>query len=158
MAESYTVILEDAEATRRLGASLARVLRPADVIALSGDLGAGKTTLAQGLARALGAREDVISPTFALMSEYHTSPPLLHVDAYRLESEADAAELGLDEYLDDGWAMVVEWPGNIAGALPGDILTVHLEHDGERRTAVLSAAGPVSSARLKEWSIARSGD
>jgi tRNA threonylcarbamoyladenosine biosynthesis protein TsaE len=158
MAEMYTLILEDAEETRRLGASLARVIRPADVIALSGDLGAGKTTLAQGLARALGAEEDVISPTFALMSEYHTRPPLLHVDAYRLESDEDAAELGLDEYLDDGWAMVVEWPENIAGALPEDLLTVHLEHDGERRTAALSAFGPVSAARLKEWNLARTRD
>lgn len=156
--ESDPIVLADADATRALGASLAAVIRSADVVALSGDLGAGKTTLTQGLARALGVTDDVISPTFALMSEYFTHPPILHVDAYRLQSAADAAELGIDEYLDDGWAVVVEWPENITGALPEDILTVRLEYDGDRRVASLSATGPVSAERLEEWRRAHTGN
>lgn len=136
-----SLILENASATRALGAALARAMRPGDVLLLSGDLGAGKTTLTQGLAEGLGIEGDVLSPTFALMSEYrHGRVPLLHVDAYRLSGVADAEQLGLEEYLDGGWAMVIEWPDNIAGAITDEAATVHLTHDDDRRRATVTGA------------------
>lgn len=148
MAQSITpstLILEDAEATKALGRELARVLDAGDVLTLHGDLGAGKTTLTQGLAAGLGIPDDVISPTFALMSEYRQGRiPLLHVDAYRLSGPEDAEELGLDEYLENGWALVIEWAENIAAALPPDRLAVILTHDDERRRARIEAGGAQS--------------
>ncbi|HEY3267964.1 MAG TPA: tRNA (adenosine(37)-N6)-threonylcarbamoyltransferase complex ATPase subunit type 1 TsaE [Armatimonadota bacterium] len=151
-----TATLLDADQTRRFGAALARAVRPGDVLALSGDLGAGKTTLTQGLAAGLGISGDVLSPTFALMSEYRGGRvPLLHVDAYRLNGASDAEQLGLDEYLDDGWALVLEWPGNIAGALLENV-SVRLDHDGDRRTVSITGADRWISA--VEEAFARSGD
>lgn len=148
--------LQDADATRALGREIAARLAPGDVVALSGDLGAGKTTLTQGLAEGLGVTGDVLSPTFALMSEHRGGRvPLLHVDAYRLNGAAEAEHLGLDEYLDNGWALVLEWPENIAGALPDDGPKVHLEHMGDTRRATLSAR---PGSRWEEWLHARSGD
>ena len=146
-----TIPLPNPGATRALGASLAALLEPGGVLLLSGDLGAGKTTFTQGLARALGVESDVLSPTFALMSEYRSTPPLLHVDAYRLEGAEQAEHLGLDEYLDNGWALVVEWPENIASALPEDSIHITLEHDGDQRRATLSPGGPRSAALLNGW-------
>lgn len=138
--------LEDAGATRRLGREIARVLQPGDVVALSGDLGTGKTTLAQGIAEGLGVAGDVLSPTFTLMNEYTRARiPLLHVDAYRLAGVADVEQIGMEEYLENAWAMVVEWPERIAGALPEDHLLVTLTHDGDRRRATLMARGPQSA-------------
>lgn len=154
--DEIRIPLGDAEATRALGRDIATRLKPGDVVALSGDLGAGKTTLTQGLARGLGIESDVLSPTFALMSEYRNGRvPLLHVDAYRLTSASDADHLGLDEYLDNGWALVVEWPENIEGALPEGGPAVHLEHAGEERVARISTR---PGSRWEEWLHARAGD
>jgi len=142
---SISLVLEDAEATKGLGREVARVLSAGDVVALRGDLGAGKTTLTQGIAAGLGIPGDVLSPTFALMSEYRQGRvPLLHVDAYRLTGDLDADQLGLDEYLENGWALVIEWPEHIEGALPPDHLAVHLFHDGDRRRAEVRSSGPQS--------------
>ena len=158
MTSPFHIPLTDAAATKRLGADLAIVLQPGMTLALSGDLGAGKTTLTQGLANGLGIGADVLSPTFALMSEYRDARiPLLHIDAYRLTGAADARQLGLDEYLDAGWALVVEWPENIEGALPEDRLHIRLDYDGESRTATATAGGEISGKILETWR-ARSGD
>lgn len=146
--------LNSPEATRAFGAAFAAALRGGDVLLLDGELGAGKTTFTQGLASALGIPDDVLSPTFALMSEYRGGRlPLLHVDAYRLSSAAEADQLGLDEYLDNGWALVVEWAANIRGALPADTLEILFEYDGDARLARLRGNGSVSR-RLMEGSHA----
>ena len=114
-----------------LGAELARVLRAGDVVALSGALGAGKTTLARAVLRALGARGDVPSPTFALVQPYpDLSPPVWHVDLYRLDSPAEAGALGLDEAL-EGAALLVEWPERLGGALWPEALKIRIEGAGE---------------------------
>lgn len=128
-----------------LGAALAQVLRAGDVIALSGGLGAGKTTLARGLLAALGLAEEAPSPTFAIVQPYDVQElrlPVAHVDLYRLDDPAEVAELGLDDYRSDG-ALVVEWPERMGERLWPDALLVKIEvlSDGARR---LTASLPPS--------------
>jgi tRNA threonylcarbamoyl adenosine modification protein YjeE len=104
-----TVELVDASATERLGAVLAQVVGAGDVILLEGDLGSGKTTLVRGLVSGLGAHDRVTSPTFTLRHEYATVPPLTHVDCWRLADPAELDDLGLDEVVEAGGAVVIEW-------------------------------------------------
>ncbi len=111
---------------------LAAALRAGDVVALSGDLGAGKTTFARALLRGLGWTGEVPSPTFTLVQTYSTAPPLWHVDLYRLDSAAEADALGLDEA--DEAVLVVEWPERLGERLPGDALRLRLEGSGATRT------------------------
>ena len=111
--------LADEVATARLGEDLGMALRPGDVLALKGDLGAGKSTLARALIRALAddAGLDVPSPTFTLVQSYDTRIPVHHFDLYRLSSAGEIDELGFDEALLQG-AALVEWPERAEGALP----------------------------------------
>lgn len=133
-----------------IGAALARVLRPGDVIALRGSLGTGKTTLTRGLLRELGLEGEAPSPSFAIVQGYEAPEvrlPLAHVDLYRLEDEADLEELGLDDYLADG-ALVVEWPERMGGRLWPHALLLSIDtEDGEAEEGVramrrLTAAVP----------------
>lgn len=124
--------------TLALAAALVGELRGGDVIALYGDLGAGKTVFARGLARALGIVEPVTSPTFTIVQEYEGTPwRLFHMDLYRLRNAADALDFGIDDYLRDNRAItVVEWPERIAELLDEQAVRVHLQHDGEERRTV----------------------
>ena len=134
---------------RRAGLSLAP--DRAGVIALSGHLGAGKTTFVKGLAESLGlaAARDVVSPTFLRVIRYDGDVPLLHVDAYRMRGPEDVIELGLDEDLAGGAVVAIEWAEIVEGALPADRLTIRLEPRGEdARCASVTAGGPRSSAWL----------
>ena len=147
------IALPDADATARLGAAIAPLLAPGEAVLLYGALGMGKSTLARGLIRALTRPdEDVPSPTFTLVQFYPGDPPVAHFDLYRLTRAAEAAEIGLDEALDEGCA-VIEWPerlGDDPGAWLGpDRLAVTLSEDGEGRVANLSAAG-AWVAKLKD--------
>ncbi len=137
--------LPDADATRALGARLAALLHAGDLVVLTGDLGAGKTTLSQGLGEALGVRGPVTSPTFVI-ARVHPSlvggPALVHVDAYRLGSALELDDLDLDTDLADA-VVVVEWGAGLAESLSADRLEVVLESapDGSRR-ATVSSVGP----------------
>jgi tRNA threonylcarbamoyladenosine biosynthesis protein TsaE len=137
-----TVDLPDAEATERLGAALARALARGDAVCLIGPLGAGKTTLARGLVRALTTPdEDVPSPTFTLVQVYDGPRfPLAHFDLYRLERPDEAYEIGLDEALEEG-AALIEWPQRLGRRLPPDRLDVEIAIEGEARVARLTAHG-----------------
>ena len=136
--------LADEAATARLGASLASALRPGEAICLTGPLGAGKSTLARALVRALTRPdEDVPSPTFTLVQFYETAAfPLAHFDLYRLTGADEAFEIGLDEALDEG-AALIEWPERLEGRLPPDRLDIEisLEDGGETRRARLTPHG-----------------
>ncbi|NGQ96060.1 tRNA (adenosine(37)-N6)-threonylcarbamoyltransferase complex ATPase subunit type 1 TsaE [Brevibacillus sp. SYP-B805] len=125
----YLWTLHGEEETRRLGERLAAFLQPGDVLALEGDLGAGKTTFTQGLARGLGVRGVVNSPTFTLIKEYAGKLPLYHMDVYRVGD--DVASLGLDDYLFGEGVCVVEWASLIEPVLPPERLTITLTKDGE---------------------------
>jgi tRNA threonylcarbamoyl adenosine modification protein YjeE len=130
--------LPDLDATARLGAAIAAGLRAGDVVALWGDLGAGKTTLARAILRALGVAEDVPSPTFTLVQSYDTARfAVAHYDLYRLKSAAEMRELGFDEALEDGVALV-EWPERAPEALPLDALHVRLAPSLAGRNARLT--------------------
>lgn len=134
-------LLVDEAATQQLGAQIGARLKAGDLVSLSGPLGAGKTTLAQSLARALGVTDAVSSPTFVLMNEYPArsgSVALLHLDAYRLEGlDYDALrDVGLEDFLARTDAVrLVEWPEMIASILPAPRVEVRLEIDGDSRRA-----------------------
>jgi tRNA threonylcarbamoyl adenosine modification protein YjeE len=134
--------LPDEAATRRVGETLAKLVRGGDAIALVGDLGAGKTTLVGALVATLGAG-DAASPTFSLVNRYTGGRLVVwHVDLYRVERAAELPELGLDEALDDRNAiMVVEWADKF-DVLPRDHLRLELAHTGDTRTLEATGTGP----------------
>ena len=116
-----------ADDTRAAGAALAPFLRPRDVVVLTGELGAGKTTFVQGVAAGLGATEHVASPTFTLVREYVSGRvPLAHVDLYRLDREQDVIDLALDELEDGERVLLVEWGDPVAELLADDRLRIEL--------------------------------
>ena len=135
--------LPDPAATEAFGASLAALIRPGDVIALSGELGAGKTSVARGLLRALGLAGEAPSPSFAIVQPYappEVRLPVLHVDLYRIDDPAELEELGLDEVLGDS-VLLVEWPERAPGWWPDALrLTLVAEGEGRRLTAGVPAA------------------
>jgi tRNA threonylcarbamoyladenosine biosynthesis protein TsaE len=134
------VTLPDLAAMEQFGARIAGHLRAGDVVALSGDLGTGKTTLARAIIAALGHRGEVPSPTYTILETYEgLRLPLVHADFYRLEDPSEVAELGLDDYR-EGAALLAEWPDHAGGFAdePG-CLSLALEKVGEGREAVVSA-------------------
>ena len=119
------------EETEALGEKLAKLLRPGTVLAYLGDLGAGKTAFTRGLARGLGCRETVTSPTYTIVNEYLGGRlPLFHFDMYRLTSSDDLWDIGWEDYLDRQGVCAVEWSENVPEAMPG-ALTVRIEKLGD---------------------------
>ena len=113
--------------TEAIGERLAKILTPGGVLAFRGDLGAGKTAFTRGLARGLGCREQVTSPTYTIVNEYLGGRmPLFHFDMYRLRSSDDLFDIGWDDYLERGGICAVEWSENVADAME-DPLTVTIE-------------------------------
>lgn len=136
-----------ADETRAVAAALVAVLRPGDVVLLSGDLGAGKTAFVQGLAAELGVTERVTSPTFTLAATYHGSMTLHHLDVYRLDNLAEVLDLDLPELLDDGGIVCIEWGEVVVPELPRDFLQIrlHLGHPediADARVLELELVGP----------------
>ena len=135
--------LADEAATGAVGASLAPLLRPGDIVTLSGELSAGKTTLVRGLLGALGHAGEVPSPSFAIVQPYEElAPPVWHVDLYRIEDPRDLAELGLDDLGDEG-VLLIEWPERAGNGAWPDALALSLVvlEDGARAlTAMVPAA------------------
>ena len=129
------------EQTRRVGMRLGGLLKTGDTICLQGDLGAGKTTLVQGLAQGWGSLDPVSSPTFIIVNLYRRPDDgqLFHMDAYRLESAPEAAELDLDEMLAQG-SLLVEWPERIQPILPAEYMWISIEYVAEENRRMLVKA------------------
>ncbi len=139
------------EDTERLAEQLAECCEPGLVVALKGDLGAGKTTFVRAVARGLGVDpDDVSSPTFVLVHEYSGRLPVYHMDAYRLAGPEELVELGADEYFFGDGVCLVEWADRVEAALPEDRLEVQFEISGERQRRVRLAASGARSARVLE--------
>ena len=144
------VSCESEAATRNFARRVGAAARPGLVVALVGDLGAGKTRLVQSAAEGLGVDPSVVnSPTFVLIQEYAGRLPVYHFDTYRLKDSDEFLELGADEYLSSDGVCFVEWADRMDEVLPADRLTIQFEITGETtRTLRLSAGGPVSGKVL----------
>jgi tRNA threonylcarbamoyladenosine biosynthesis protein TsaE len=141
--EGFDFVSRSPEQTRRVGMRLGSLLHPGDLLALHGDLGAGKTTLVQGIAQGWGSADSVSSPTFVLVNIYRKTDGarLHHMDAYRIQSALEAEELDLDEMLDSG-VLIVEWAERIQAALPKECLIIELSWaDDEQRKMVFAPHG-----------------
>ncbi|HEY3810171.1 MAG TPA: tRNA (adenosine(37)-N6)-threonylcarbamoyltransferase complex ATPase subunit type 1 TsaE [Acidimicrobiales bacterium] len=152
MNPTLEILCDGPAATQAVAAAIARILLPGDVLFLDGDLGAGKTTFTQGLARAMGVEEPVTSPTFALVRSYPTAfgIELIHADVYRLDHLADIVALGLPEMIDDGAVAVIEWGERAGPAVGAERLHVHLsltDVEGERRLSLV----PAGTRWLARW-------
>lgn len=146
------ILLHDPAATGRLGHAVASLARPGDLILLSGDLGAGKTTFIKAMAHGLGIDPVLVtSPTFAIIHEYaEGSIPLVHADLYRLGHGADIMETGLEEYIAGDYAVVIEWAEFLPDEFAMDCLRINLLYVSDTgRKAVVMASGPVWSERLQ---------
>ncbi len=116
------------EDTEKIAYEFADTLKGNEIILLEGDLGAGKTTFTKSLAKALGIKEHITSPTFTLVNEYHSGKfTLYHFDMYRLEDEDEAIEIGLDEYFNDNAISIIEWPERIKDLLPQNCIKIKIE-------------------------------
>jgi len=135
---SYLEVVSNSPAqTRKIGRALGRLLRPGDVVLLEGPFGAGKTVLVQGIASGLRAEGLVSSPSFTLVNEYRAGPalgnvPIYHADLYRIHSEQEALDLGLEEYLSGRGIFLAEWPERARGVWPEENLWIRLEIAGEK--------------------------
>jgi len=131
-----------ADETRAVGEAFAELLRPRDAVILTGELGAGKTTLVQGIARGLDVTDHVASPTFTLVREYAGRLDVAHVDVYRLERVQDVVDLGLDELGGPDRVLIVEWGDAVEDLLPADRLRVELtSSDDDVRMLRIGAQG-----------------
>ena len=142
-ANSLDFISRSPQQTQRLGMRLGGLLQPGDVVAMSGDLGSGKTTLVQGIAQGWGATDSVSSPTFVLVNSYRRpgGQQLHHMDAYRIDSALEAEDLDLEELLSTG-PLLVEWAERISAALPQEGLTIQMSWMAdEQRNLVFTPRG-----------------
>jgi len=147
--DSRTVFLADSEDTRRLGATIAQAIKPGWIVTLSGGLGAGKTTLVQGLLAQMGERGRVRSPTFTIVESYAPEGvEVHHLDLYRFQAPGDWIDAGLDDLINDQTILLIEWPEQGGIFVPTADLAVALEICGDSRRAILSACSPRARAGL----------
>jgi tRNA threonylcarbamoyladenosine biosynthesis protein TsaE len=128
---------DSAEQTQTLGEQLGRQLSSGDVVALIGEFGSGKTTIAQGICRGLGVRGVVNSPSFTLINEYRGRYPVYHLDCYRLESEEDLLDLGYEEYFYGDGICLIEWAEKAAGLMPPGRIEIQLSRLGDTKRKIV---------------------
>jgi tRNA threonylcarbamoyl adenosine modification protein YjeE len=150
MTSSISLFLPDEAATRRLGEDLALTVKPGDCLALTGDLGAGKSALSRALIRAVADDDELEapSPTFTLVQSYELRFPIHHFDLYRLGDESELDELGLDEALADGVALI-EWPDRAGARLPKDAIRIAITHEGDGRRLTIETSNERFATRLE---------
>lgn len=147
----YKKILKDLKETDEFGIKLGEKLIKGDIICLDGDLGAGKTTLTQSIAKGLMVEDYVTSPTFAIINEYEGVLPLYHFDVYRLESAEEGFDLGFEEYFYGDGICIIEWAKKIEEILPKDCLKINLKlGDNQERILEFKAKGERYEKLIKE--------
>ncbi|MDZ7816825.1 MAG: tRNA (adenosine(37)-N6)-threonylcarbamoyltransferase complex ATPase subunit type 1 TsaE [Planctomycetota bacterium] len=147
--ERFEIFLSNAQETRRLGAAILRALDAGDVVALFGQLGAGKSTLAAGIAAELGSPMPAASPTFGILHEHETNPPLYHFDAYRLERPEEFEHIGGEDYLFGSGISVVEWAEKLGEYLPARRIEIKMVHVDGCRSASVSALAKGDRAQIQ---------
>lgn len=147
--------LNSLDSTKEFGEKLGKLLKKGDIVALNGDLGAGKTTLTKSLGLGLGVEEYITSPTFSLINEYRGRLPVYHFDVYRLENVEELDDLGFDEYFFGGGVCIIEWAEKIEKMLPKGtiILDIRSGADEDKRTVDISGTGDRYKEVLREMSI-----
>jgi tRNA threonylcarbamoyladenosine biosynthesis protein TsaE len=153
--EGIVYYSKSAAETLQLGRQIGSQLVPNDVLALTGQLGVGKTTLIQGIAEGAGVKDYVTSPTFIIINEYNALPagrqgrlPFYHVDLYRLDTLGDIEELGIEEYFNKGGICVIEWAEKLGGLLPAKAERIAIEQKGENEREICVSSG--LAARLHD--------
>ena len=150
---------KSASETIRLGRRIGALLQPGDVVALAGELGAGKTHFIKGLAVGAGVGKPtyVSSPSFTLINEYHGKVPFYHIDLFRLESQREAEGLGLEDYLHGGGITAIEWADKIPSLLPGEMLLIDIVYSGKNtRSIEMIGKGKRYEELLKEFGMRNS--
>ncbi|WP_286311158.1 tRNA (adenosine(37)-N6)-threonylcarbamoyltransferase complex ATPase subunit type 1 TsaE [Romboutsia ilealis] len=135
------IYLEDESKTKEIGYKLGNLLRPGSVICLIGDLGAGKTTMTQSLAKALEVEDYITSPTFTIVNEYEGKIPLYHFDVYRIGSSDEMYDIGYEEYINGEGVCIIEWANLIEDILPDEYLHIELKYKDMSREMILNPVG-----------------
>lgn len=135
------IYLEDENKTKEIGYKLGKLLTENSVICLVGDLGAGKTTLTQSIAKSLEVDDYITSPTFTIVNEYEGKYPLYHFDVYRIGSSDEMYDIGYDEYIENGGVCIIEWANLIEDILPDEYLYINLKYLDNSREMILNPIG-----------------
>ncbi|OPJ56032.1 tRNA (adenosine(37)-N6)-threonylcarbamoyltransferase complex ATPase subunit type 1 TsaE [Alkalithermobacter paradoxus] len=144
------LVLKDEEYTKEIGYKLGKLLNKGNVICLKGDLGAGKTTLTQSIAKGLGIDEYITSPTFTIVHEYDGDIPLYHFDVYRIGCSEEMYDIGFDEYINGNGVCIIEWANLIEDIIPKDCLWIELKYLQEGREMILNPIGDEYEKLVKE--------
>ncbi|MDD4570098.1 MAG: tRNA (adenosine(37)-N6)-threonylcarbamoyltransferase complex ATPase subunit type 1 TsaE [Tepidanaerobacteraceae bacterium] len=144
---------QNVEQTEKLGAAVGKLLSEGDFLALTGDLGAGKTAFTRGIARGLGIDDAITSPTFTLINEYHDSVTLAHMDVYRLKNLEELQNIGFDDYL-KGYIVVMEWADKVKEMLPVEVLWIDFRVVGDSlRQLKFTSNSPYYDKIVQELSV-----
>ncbi|GAA0864378.1 tRNA (adenosine(37)-N6)-threonylcarbamoyltransferase complex ATPase subunit type 1 TsaE [Paraclostridium tenue] len=144
------IYLENEEQTKEIGYKLGQLLTPKSVVCLIGDLGAGKTTMTQSLAKALEVDDYITSPTFNIVNEYEGRMPLYHFDVYRIGSSDEMYDIGFDEYIDGDGVCIIEWANLIEDILPNEYLYIEMNYKETGREMILTPKGEKYEEIVKE--------
>jgi tRNA threonylcarbamoyladenosine biosynthesis protein TsaE len=142
--------LENEEKTKDIGYKLGKLLDKKSILCLIGDLGAGKTTLTQSIAKGLEVDDYITSPTFTIVNEYDGRIPLYHFDVYRIGSSDEMYDIGFDEYINSDGVCIIEWANLIEDILPDEYLYIDLKYKENGREMILSAKGEKYEEIIKE--------
>ncbi|MEG1285388.1 MAG: tRNA (adenosine(37)-N6)-threonylcarbamoyltransferase complex ATPase subunit type 1 TsaE [Romboutsia sp.] len=144
------IYLDREEQTKEIGYKLGTLLHPGSVICLIGDLGAGKTTMTQSLAKALEVDDYITSPTFTIVNEYQGKMPLYHFDVYRIGNSEEMYDIGYDEYINSDGVCIIEWANLIQDILPDEYLYIELKYKDMGRKMILNPVGEKYENIVKE--------
>lgn len=143
----FKIISKSSAETKEIGKKLGRTLNPGDVVGLIGNLGAGKTVMVKGIAEAFGLNEkEIISPSFTIIAEYDTNPPLIHIDLYRIDKEDEIYDLGIESFIGNDNITVIEWAEKAKAYIPDDIIKIYIYYIDENKREII-----LEGINEKDW-------